>query len=119
LISSCDLLLVNFYPFWEGANVDFTTSYLQNMMEVTKNVAQGKKIIISETGWPSKGETVEEAIPSEINAMKYFVSSQKWAKNNNIELFHFSSFDESWKALQEGTVGTAWGIWDKNEKLKF
>ncbi|WP_396191729.1 MFS transporter [Flavobacterium sp.] len=119
LISSCDLLLVNFYPFWEGANVDFATSYLQNMMEVTKNVAQGKKIIISETGWPSKGETVEEAIPSEINAMKYFVSSQKWAKNNNIELFHFSSFDESWKAMQEGTVGTAWGIWDKNEKLKF
>ncbi|GAB3724811.1 MFS transporter [Flavobacterium koreense] len=119
LISSCDLLLVNFYPFWEGANVDFTTSYLQNMMEVTKNVAQGKKIIISETGWPSKGETIEEAIPSEINAMKYFVSSQKWAKNYNIELFHFSSFDESWKALQEGTVGTAWGIWDKNEKLKF
>jgi glycoside/pentoside/hexuronide:cation symporter, GPH family len=119
LIASCDLLLVNFYPFWEGANIDYTTSYLQNMMEVTKNVAQGKKIIISETGWPSKGETVEEAIPSEINAMKYFVSSQKWVKNNNIELFHFSSFDESWKAMQEGTVGTAWGIWDKNEKLKF
>jgi hypothetical protein len=20
---------------------------------------------------------------------------------------------------QEGTAGTAWGIWDKNEKLKF
>jgi GPH family glycoside/pentoside/hexuronide:cation symporter len=119
LISNCDLLLVNFYPFWEGANIDYAVSYLQNMMEVTKNVAQGKKIIISETGWPSKGDTVEEAIPSEINAMKYFVSSQKWAKNNNIELFHFSSFDESWKALQEGTVGTAWGIWDKNEKLKF
>lgn len=119
LISSCDLLLVNFYPFWEGANIDYTTSYLQNMMEVTQNVAQRKKIIISETGWPSKGETVDEAIPSEINAMKYFVSSQKWAKNNNIELFHFSSFDESWKAMQEGTVGTAWGIWDKNEKLKF
>ncbi|MEC4004975.1 MFS transporter [Flavobacterium sp. SUN052] len=119
LIASCDLILVNFYPFWEGANIDYTNSYLQNMLEVTKNIAQGKKIIISETGWPSKGETVEEAIPSEINAMKYFIASQKWAKNNNIELFHFSSFDESWKITQEGTVGTAWGIWDKNEKLKF
>ncbi len=119
LIASCDLLLVNFYPFWEGANIDYAASYLQNMLEVTQNVAQGKKIIISETGWPSKGETVEEAIPSEINAMKYFVSSQKWAKNNTIELFYFSSFDETWKAMQEGTVGTSWGIWDKNEKLKF
>ncbi|WP_298302744.1 MFS transporter [Flavobacterium sp.] len=119
LISSCDLLLVNFYPFWEGANVDFTTSYLQNMLEVTQNVAQGKKIIISETGWPSKGDKVDDAIPTEINSMKYFISSQKWAKNNNIELFYFSSFDEPWKVIQEGTVGTAWGIWDENEKLKF
>ena len=119
LIANCDVLLVNFYPFWEGANNDYTTSYLQNMMEVTQSVAKNKKIIISETGWPSKGETVDEAIPSEINAMKYFVSSQKWAKNNTIELFHFSSFDESWKVIQEGTVGTAWGIWDKDEKLKF
>ncbi len=119
LIASCDLLLVNFYPFWEGANIDYSASYLQNMLEVTQNAAQGKKIIISETGWPSKGETVEKAIPSDINAMKYFVSSQRWAKNNNIDLFHFSSFDESWKVIQEGTVGTSWGIWDKNEKLKF
>ena len=119
LISNCDVLLVNFYPFWEGANIDYAVSYLQNMMEITQNVAQGKKIIISETGWPSKGESVDEAIPSEINAMKYFVSSQEWAKNNAIELFHFSSFDESWKVNQEGEVGTAWGIWDKNEKIKY
>ncbi|WP_298392644.1 MFS transporter [Flavobacterium sp.] len=118
LISNCDLLLVNFYPFWEGASIDYTTSYLQNMMEVTQNVAQGKKIIISETGWPSKGEKVERAIPSEINAKKYFISSQKWAKNNTIDLFHFSSFDESWKSTQEGEVGTSWGLWDKNENLK-
>lgn len=119
LISTCDVLLVNFYPFWEGASIDYATTYLQNMYEVTKNIGQGKKIIISETGWPSKGETVDEAIPTEVNAMKYFISSQEWAKNNNIELFHFSSFDEPWKVVQEGTVGTAWGIWDENEKLKF
>ena len=119
LISNCDVLLLNFYPFWEGAHNDYAISYLQNMLEVTQSVAKGKKIIISETGWPSKGESVDEAVPSEVNAMKYFVVSQEWAKINNIELFHFSSFDESWKVKQEGTVGTAWGIWDKNEKLKF
>ena len=119
LVANCDVLLVNCYPFWEGANIDYTTSYLQNMLEVTQNIAQGKKIIISETGWPSKGESVEEAIPSEINAMKYFVLSQKWAKNNQIDLFYFSSFDEPWKVAQEGIVGTAWGIWDENEKLKI
>lgn len=119
LMANCDALLVNFYPFWEGANNDFSVSYLQNMLEITQNIANGKKIIITETGWPNKGESVQEAVPSEINAMKYFIASQEWAKNNNLELFHFSSFDESWKFKQEGTVGTAWGIWDKNEKLKY
>ena len=119
LVAHCDLLLVNFYPFWEGANNDFALTYLHHMLELTQTVAKGKKIIISETGWPSKGESVDEAIPSQYNAMKYFVNSQEWAKVNDVELFYFSSFDESWKVKQEGTVGTAWGIWDKNEKLKF
>lgn len=119
LVAACDVILANLYPFWEGANNDYAISYLNDMMEVTKNVAQGKKIIITETGWPSTGQVVDAAQPSKINAMKYFISSQTWAKNNNIDLFHFSSFDESWKVKQEGAVGTAWGIWDKNEKLKF
>ena len=119
LVSTCDVLLVNFYPFWEGANSDYALSYLQNMLEITQSVANGKKIIIAETGWPSKGESVQEAVPSEINAMHYFIAAQEWANNNAIELFYFSSFDESWKVKQEGTVGAAWGIWDKNEKLKY
>ncbi len=119
LVANCDVLLVNFYPFWEGANCDYSLAYLNNMMEVTQAIAMGKKVIIAETGWPSKGENVEEAIPSELNAMKYFITTQEWAKNNAIELFYFSSFDESWKVKQEGTVGAAWGIWDKDEKLKF
>ncbi len=29
------------------------------------------------------------------------------------------SFDESWKVGTEGDVGAYWGLWDKNEKLKF
>lgn len=119
LVANCDVLLVNFYPFWEGANCDYSLAYLKNMMEVTQAIAMGKKVIIAETGWPSKGENVEEAIPSELNAMKYFITTQEWAKNNAIELFYFSSFDESWKVKQEGTVGAAWGIWNKDEKLKF
>ncbi|TAE81488.1 MAG: glycosyl hydrolase [Bacteroidetes bacterium] len=119
LLEVCDLVLCNFYPFWEGAAIDYSMSYLSNMFEVTKEVSNGKRVIVTETGWPSVGETVESAIPSRVNAMKYFISSQEWAKNNNIELFHFSSFDESWKVIQEGKLGTSWGLWDKNEKFKY
>ena len=38
--------------------------------------------------------------------------------DENIEMFYFSSFDESWKVGSEGDVGAFWGLWDKDEKLK-
>ena len=119
LVDACDIILANCYPFWEGADNDFALNYLNRMVELTQLSSNGKKVIITETGWPSKGETIEAAVPSNLNAMKYFIAVQDWAKNHEIELFYFSSFDESWKIKQEGEVGAGWGIWDKNENLKF
>ncbi len=119
LIDACDLILCNFYPFWEGGANEYAWSYLNNMLEVTKLVSNGKRIIITETGWPSAGEVIEQAIPSRINAMKYFIMAQQWATTNHIDLFYFSSFDESWKIEQEGKIGTSWGLWDKNENFKY
>ena len=119
LVAACDAILVNCYPFWEGADNKYALSYLNRMMELAQQAAKGKKVIITETGWPGIGENVEAAAPSQLNAMKYFIAVQEWAKSKNIELFYFSSFDESWKTKQEGTVGAGWGIWDKNELLKI
>jgi GPH family glycoside/pentoside/hexuronide:cation symporter len=51
--------------------------------------------------------------------MKYFINVDNWRRKHNIELFYFSSFDESWKVHHEGDVGQRWGIWDKNEKSKY
>lgn len=119
LVDACDVILANCYPFWEGADNEFALNYLSRMVELTKLASNGKKVIITETGWPSKGENIEAAVPSHLNAMKYFIAVQDWAKNHEIELFYFSSFDESWKVKQEGEVGAGWGIWDKNENLKF
>ncbi len=51
--------------------------------------------------------------------MRYFINTQQWANEENIEVFYFSSFDESWKVDTEGDVGAFWGLWDKNEHLKY
>jgi glycoside/pentoside/hexuronide:cation symporter, GPH family len=119
LTDACDIILANCYPFWEGANNLYAISYIDNMIQLTQNVAKGKKVIVTETGWPTTGQKVEAAEPSMLNAMKYFIAVQEWGKNNNIELFYFSSFDETWKIKDEGAVGARWGIWDKDEKLKY
>ncbi len=119
LVDACDVILINCYPFWEGADNEHALHYLQHMVTLTNQVAKGKKVIVTETGWPSKGQNVQGAHPSAENAMKYFVNTQHWATDHNIEMFYFSSFDESWKLHHEGEVGTQWGLWDINEKQKF
>lgn len=119
LMEVCDVMLINCYPFWEGANIDLATSYLRHMYDLIKEKAPNKEVIISETGWPSQGETNVYAVPSKVNAMKYFINLNNWAQKENVKLFYFSSFDESWKAHHEGDVGQRWGIWDKDENLKF
>ena len=89
------------------------------MHAVTKNVAKGKPVIITETGWPNQGLNNNNAQPSPVNAMKYFINASNWVKEEEIDMFYFSSFDESWKVHHEGDVGQRWGIWDKEEKLKY
>jgi len=51
--------------------------------------------------------------------MKYFIDTQTWANINNIEVFHFSSFDETWKIVEEGELGVHWGLWDSKGNLKY
>jgi exo-beta-1,3-glucanase (GH17 family) len=34
------------------------------------------KVIISETGWPGKRRTVQSAVPSSDNMMKYYIKTQ-------------------------------------------
>lgn len=119
LIDACDLILVNCYPFWEGSDINQAAQYLEGMYRVTKNIAKGKQVIITETGWPNQGTPTENARPSEENAMKYFIDTANWSEKEDIPMFYFSSFDESWKTRQEGDVGARWGLWDKDEKLKY
>ncbi|WP_026951674.1 MFS transporter [Algoriphagus mannitolivorans] len=119
IMANCDLILANCYPFWEGCSIDQAPIYLQKMYEIVKKAAGTKEVIITETGWPDSGEILQEAVPSPENTMKYLTASNEWAKQENIALFNFSSFDEPWKVHHEGEVGQRWGIWDKNENLKY
>ena len=84
-----------------------------------RDVGNGKRVIISETGWPSKGTSIRGAEPSFLNFLRYFINAQQWSKDENIEMYYFSSFDEEWKTDIEGDVGASWGLWDANMNLKF
>jgi glucan 1,3-beta-glucosidase len=119
ITEACDVILTNCYPYWEGCPIEYSLYHMKSMFNSAKDAGRGKRVIITETGWPSEGGSLKGSFASNENAMKYFIESQLWSKQSNIEMFYFSSFDESWKVGPEGAVGAYWGLWDKNEKLKF
>ena len=119
ITEACDVILANCYPYWESCHFDYSLQHMKQMFGQAVDAGKGKKVIITETGWPSQGTNLDDAYPSAENAMKYFINSQVWSAKEDIEVFYFSSFDESWKTGPEGDVGAYWGLWDKNEKLKF
>jgi exo-beta-1,3-glucanase (GH17 family) len=119
ITEACDVVFANCYPFWEGCHIDYSLLYMKDMYQRAVRAANGKKVIISETGWPNIGQQFHGAKPSFENAIRYFINAQLWSKEDNIDMFYFSSFDESWKIGSEGDVGAYWGLWDKDENLKF
>lgn len=119
ITEACDVIYANCYPFWEGCHIDYSLVYMKQMYYQALDAGKGKRVIISETGWPSQGSNVKASEPSAENFIKYFVNAQRWSREDQIEMFYFSSFDESWKVGAEGDVGAYWGLWDSKGNLKF
>lgn len=116
---ACDVIFANCYPFWEGYPAEHALAYMKNMYTRAVKIANGKPVIVSETGWPDQGTPDRAAVPSYENAIRYFVDAYHWAQEEGIDMFYFSSFDEDWKVADEGDVGAYWGILDKDGKHKY
>lgn len=119
ITDACDIIYANCYPFWEGCHIDYSLLYMKEMYHRAVKAARGKKVIITETGWPNRGSAFEDSEPTVENSIRYFINAQNWSKEEQIEMFYFSSFDEMWKIGSEGDAGAYWGLWDKDGNLKY
>ena len=105
----CDVILANCYPYWEACHIDYSLLYMKQMYYQAVQAASGKRVIITETGWPSSGDALGAAEPGYENALKYFINAQAWSQQEGIEMFYFSAFDEGWKVGAEGKCGCVLG----------
>jgi hypothetical protein len=118
IINAVDLVIVNIYPYWEGIGIEKNMSRLQETYKNLKAIAGGKEVWIGETGFPSAGDKIKDAVPSVANAAKYFSEFTSWADKNKVKYFYFEAFDEKWKELYEGKAGSHWGVFTSEGKLK-
>ncbi|RPA99243.1 glycoside hydrolase [Choiromyces venosus 120613-1] len=110
LCDASDYVAANCHPFFDGkvvasASGDFLKTQSQNV----KNICGGKKVLITETGWPYQGNPNGAAVPSVANQAAA-ISSIKNAMG--LEVVYFTAFDDGWKKDNPATFNAEkhWGI---------
>lgn len=119
VLDECDLIMPNIYPYWGGVQIDDAFEAFRRDVNRLQSLSGGKEILISETGWPTEGQTVGRAVPGEKQAAQYFEQIREWSLSTGINVLYFDAADEPWKARYgEGEAGAHWGIMTKELMIK-
>ena len=109
--NACDLLMPNCYPYWGGESIDEASESFARSMASLQAAARSKQIIVSETGWPTAGQTKGNAVPGADSAARYFSEVRDWSLSTGTQVLWFDAVDEPWKGLtEEGEAGAHWGL---------
>ncbi|MBL7117163.1 MAG: hypothetical protein ISS94_00030 [Candidatus Syntrophoarchaeum sp.] len=132
LAENVDFIIVHIHPYWEGYPYGEGHPYqkripvneaaehvVEKWMEVKAKYAN-KTVIVGETGWPTQGDKIGEAVPSEENQRIFLSDFLQLAEENNIPYFYFDVFDEKCKKCSEEAkeVEAHWGLYYSNGSLK-
>jgi cellulose synthase/poly-beta-1,6-N-acetylglucosamine synthase-like glycosyltransferase len=118
LVSAVDFLAVHILPYWEGVAAENAVSYTLDRIEDLRRRYPGKRIVVSEFGWPSQGYNNRDAVPSALTQARLLRDFLAEAQRRGIEYNIVEAFDQTWKT-NEGSVGAYWGIFNADREAKF
>ncbi|CUM67195.1 uncharacterized protein PRCAT00004888001 [Priceomyces carsonii] len=104
-----DYAAINAHAFFDGGiKAANAGSWVLEQIESVGSTCSGKKVLVTESGWPTKGETNGVAVPSEAN-QKSAVSSIVDTCGNDVILF--TAYNDLWKADGAYNAEKYWGIY--------
>ena len=123
IILHVDYVMIHHYSYWGGIEINNATG---NVFDAYYEVRDtfGKDVVIGETGWPSGGRNVNQAVPSTENQQKFVREFREIADTRDIDYFIFEAFDEKWKPeeiFDSGGPNDAeahWGLFYENGTMK-
>jgi len=113
--SAVDFVTIHILPYWEDFPLPAARA-AAHVDAIRKQVAAAipnKEIVIGEVGWPSAGRMREGARPSPADQARVIEETLALAKRENFRVNVIEAFDQPWKRWLEGSVGGAWGIFDR------
>ncbi|MBF0561414.1 MAG: glycosyltransferase [Alphaproteobacteria bacterium] len=118
LVKEVDYIAVHILPYWEGVPAEHTVEYSLQRFDELRKAYPGKKIVVSEFGWPSNGYNNLAAVPDPLAEARVLREFLVEARKRGIDYNIIEAFDQPWKTM-EGSVGAYWGLFDANRVPKF
>ncbi len=119
LVRAVDFITVHILPYWEGIPVSGAMDYVKYRLDQLQTAFPDKHIFLGEVGWPSEGQWVRGAEPSQINQARFIRSFLNYASETRLDYSIVEAIDAPWKREIEGTVGAHWGLWSAGREPKF
>jgi len=116
VIQASDVVIMNAFPYWQGAQIDAAKGVFQEAVANTKAAIGEKQLIIGETGWPTGGPDFGDAHPSVENLQKFYKSTGCDLRGSKVPHFWFSGFDEPNKTSD---IEKNFGIATSDRNLKI
>jgi uncharacterized repeat protein (TIGR01451 family) len=121
LVDDLDFIFLNNYGYWEAyvSGAD-SVAFLSSTVSQLQGSFPGKRVIISESGWPTCGDTHGTAVTGVGPMMDFSYGYLAYTRADQVDGFYFEAFDEPWKYNDEGNdgVGACWGYYDVNRQPK-
>ncbi|KAJ9063035.1 hypothetical protein DSO57_1004327 [Entomophthora muscae] len=120
LIAASAVVYANIYSFFGQANGNMNQaaqSIVIQALELQKRAR--KKVVISETGWPSQGNFAgtQYAAPSLANQARFLGSFICNARKHKVKFYLHEPFDSNWKGTPS-SIEQHFGILNRNGRFK-
>lgn len=110
LCDASDYLAVNSHPFWDGGVQPGNSGpWLQQQIQALQSKCNnGKQILITETGWPTEGQSFQSCVPSVSNQVAAIKSIVQLLAS---QVLMFTTYNDYWKDPGPYGVEQHWGIY--------
>jgi exo-beta-1,3-glucanase (GH17 family) len=114
-----DFIAIHVLPYWEETTTETALAYAIDKIEQVRKRFPGKPVVVAEVGWPSDGRPRWNLKPGLATQASFVRGILDHTERAGIDAFLMEAFDGPWKYTIEGSVGSYWGLFDADRRLKF
>jgi exo-beta-1,3-glucanase (GH17 family)/glycosyltransferase involved in cell wall biosynthesis len=118
LASAVDFIGAHILPYWDGFDYAHAVDHSIESYDKLRRAYPGKRIVVSEFGWPTAGYNMHDAVPGRAEQAMVIRDFVNRAQAYGIDYNIIEAFDQAWKT-KEGGVGPYWGLFDASREAKF